>query len=154
MNQEIVEFLSPWFDDGYGPRFDWLVRSEDLEARLRGLEGVSFVTRLSLITVACDDHGVYTLADTARAEMVSDRPDQPPAIGAAHAHARLPWSIALPMPQHILTAVDRFPQTVAPSATGVDRLAVGSTFVIGGPAAQDASGVPAGPAFVIGRGAP
>ncbi|MBB3281615.1 hypothetical protein [Mitsuaria sp. BK037] len=154
VNQEIVEFLSPWFDDGYGPRFDWLVRSEDLEARLRGLEGVSFVTRLSLITVACDDHGVYTLADTARAEMVADLPDQPPAIGAAHAHARLPWSIALPMPQHILTAVDRFPQTVAPSATGVDRLAVGSTFVIGGPAAQDASGVPAGPAFVIGRGAP
>lgn len=160
VNQEIVEFLSPWFDDGYGPRFDWLVRSEDLEARLRGLEGVSFVTRLSLITVACDDNGVYTLADTARAPLGTAPPAQEgqagevPAIGAAHAHARLPWSIALPMPQHILTAVDRFPQTVAPSATGVDRLAVGSTFVIGGPAGQDASGVPAGPAFVIGRGAP
>ncbi|WP_377154450.1 hypothetical protein ACFJIX_20805 [Roseateles sp. UC29_93] len=53
------------------------------------------------------------------------------------------------MPQHILTAVDRFPETVSPRATGVDRLAVGSTFIIGGPERQDA-----GPAVVIGRGAP
>ncbi|RZI58248.1 MAG: hypothetical protein EOP37_16810 [Rubrivivax sp.] len=158
VNEAIVHYLSPWFDDGYGARFDWLVRSEDLEARLRALEGVSFVTQLSLITVACDDRDVYTLADTARARPGAEPPGQdgqdgqdgaPPATGAAHARARLPWSIALPMPQHILTAVDRFPETVAPRATGVDRLAVGSTFVIGAPDRQDA-----GPAFVIGRGAP
>ncbi|ANH67118.1 hypothetical protein [Mitsuaria sp. 7] len=152
VNEAIVHYLSPWFDDGYGARFDWLVRSEDLEARLRALEGVSFVTQLSLITIACDDRDVYTLADTARAPLGADPPGQDgarPATGAAHARAQLPWSIALPMPQHILTAVDRFPETVSPRATGVDRLAVGSTFVIGGPDRQDA-----GPAFVIGRGAP
>ncbi|WP_431104054.1 hypothetical protein [Roseateles noduli] len=182
VNEAIVHYLSPWFDDGYGARFDWLVRSEDLEARLRALEGVSFVTQLSLITVACDDRDVYTLSDTARGPLDapppgppgkdgresrsgqnrqdvenghgdsggdSGRRGAPPATGAAHARARLPWSIALPMPQHILTAVDRFPETVSPRATGVDRLAVGSTFIIGGPERQDA-----GPAVVIGRSAP
>lgn len=162
VNEAIVHYLSPWFDDGYGPRFDWLVRSEDLEARLRALEGVSFVTQLSLITVACDDRDVYTLSDTARAREGAEPPGQDgaqPVTGAAHARAGLPWSIALPMPQHILTAVDRFPETVSARATGVDRLAVGSTFVIGGPApGGPARGGPdrqaAGPAFVIGRGAP
>ncbi|WP_431262524.1 hypothetical protein ACQ859_20595 [Roseateles chitinivorans] len=74
VNEAIVHYLSPWFDDGYGARFDWLVRSEDLEARLRALEGVSFVTQLSLITVACDDRDVYTLADTARAPLGAEPP--------------------------------------------------------------------------------
>ena len=157
VNEAIVHYLSPWFDDGYGARFDWLVRSEDLEARLRALEGVSFVTQLSLITVACDDRDVYTLSDTARMPVGAEPPGQDgdrPATGAAHARARLPWSIALPMPQHILTAVDRFPETVSPRATGVDRLAVGSTFVIGGPDRGGPDRQDAGPAFVIGRGAP
>nr|WP_297526295.1 hypothetical protein [uncultured Roseateles sp.] len=160
VNEAIVHCLSPWFDDGYGARFDWLVRSEDLEARLRALDGVSFVTQLSLITVACDDRDVYTLSDTARAPLgapPSGRPGQDgtqPATGAAHARARLPWSIALPMPQHILTAVDRFPETVSPRATGVDRLAVGSTFVIGGPDRGGPDGQDAAPAFVVGRSAP
>ncbi|OWQ45380.1 hypothetical protein CDL60_19145 [Roseateles noduli] len=172
VNEAIVHYLSPWFDDGYGARFDWLVRSEDLEARLRALEGVSFVTQLSLITVACDDRDVYTLSDTARMPVgaprsgrsgsgvggdAGDQGDQDgvrPVTGAAHARARLPWSIALPMPQHILTAVDRFPETVSPRATGVDRLAVGSTFVIGGPDREGPDRQAAGPAFVIGRGAP
>jgi len=152
VNEAVVHYLSPWFDEGYGPRFDWLVRSEDLEGRLRALEGVSFVTRLSLITVACDDRDVYALSDTARAPLGAEPPGQDgarPARGAAHAHARLPWSIALPLPQHILTAIDLYPEAVAPQVTGVDRLAVGSTFVIGGPESQDT-----GTAFVIGRGAP
>jgi len=121
INQAVIEYLSPWFDGGYGPRFDWLVRSEDLEARLRALEGVAFVTQLSLLSVACSDEAVYTLSDTARA---------PAGVGAGHVRARTPWSLALPMATHIVGAAESFPDP-APLVTGVSRLAIGSTFVIG-----------------------
>ncbi len=133
VNDTIVQMLSPWFDEGYGLRFDWLVRSEDLEARIRRLDGVDSVGRLSLLTLTCDDQGRYRLHDTAQSPLGPQPPVQDgdrPARGAAHSHARLPWSIALPLPQHILTADDLSPAG-GPQPTGVDQLAVGTTFVIG-----------------------
>lgn len=134
VNDSVVQMLSPWFDQGYGVRFDWLVRSEDLEARIRQLDGVDAVSRLSLLTITCDDHGVYRLHDTALAPLGPQPPGQDsdrPARGAAHAHARLPWSLALPLQQHILTAADSPGITGGAQPTGVAQLSVGSTFVIG-----------------------
>jgi len=117
IDRTVVETLSPWFDDGCGAAFDWVVRSEDLEARLRALDCVEYVTQLSLLHVTCSDDGVYTLVDSARQ-------------GAARALARTPWSLALPMATHIVAAAASFPDP-APQPTGIARLAIGSTFVIG-----------------------
>jgi hypothetical protein len=134
VNDSVVQMLSPWFDEGYGLRFDWQVRSEDLEARIRQLDGVATVSRMSLLTITCDDQGVYRLHDTALAPLGPQPPGQDgdrPARGAAHAHARLPWSLALPLPQHILTAANSQAATGGAQPTGVAQLSVGSTFVIG-----------------------
>lgn len=135
VNDTVVRMLSPWFDEGYPLRFDWLVRSEDLEARIRQLDGVDTVSRLSLLTLTCDDDGAYRLHDTALAPLGPEPPGQDgdrPARGAAHAHARLPWSLALPLPQHILSAAHDPAGPRAAQPTGVAQLAVGATFVIGG----------------------
>ncbi|PTT90903.1 hypothetical protein DBR42_04960, partial [Pelomonas sp. HMWF004] len=81
-----------------------------------------------------DDDGVYRLHDTALAPLGPQPPGQDgdrPARGAAHAHARLPWSLALPLQQHILTAADSQAATGGAQPTGVAQLLVGSTFVIG-----------------------
>jgi hypothetical protein len=130
ITRTVVATLSPWFDDGCGPAFDWVVRGEDLEARLRALDGVEYVTQLSLLHVTCSDDGVYTLADTARGA----------ADDAARGHAvsRAPWSLVLPMPQHIVTAAPAFPASAVPLPTGIDQLSIGSTFVIGASTAAGA----------------
>jgi hypothetical protein len=132
LNATTVRLLSPWFDEGYGPDFDWVVRSEDLEARLRELDGVAYVTRLSLLHVGCTDDGIYTLGDTAREGAGAEgRPGG--AAQRGNAMARAPWSLALPLATHIVEAerAPDAPQT-APQPTGIARLAIASTFVIAG----------------------
>lgn len=128
LNATAVRLLSPWCDDGYGPDFDWVVRSEDLEARLRQVDGVAYVNRLSLLHVGSTDEGVYTLGDTAREGAGAEARTT---ARRGHAMARTPWSLALPMARHIVEAESDAPDT-APRPTGIAWLAIGSTFVIGG----------------------
>jgi hypothetical protein len=126
LNQEIVEFLSPWNDEGYAARFDWVIRREDVEARIRSLDYVEFVTGVSLLRIAQDDSDVSTLRDTARP---MDTPSQVPE--SDHVRPESPWSIAIPTPWHIITSIDT-PTYETPEVTGVGELSIGSTFVVGG----------------------
>jgi hypothetical protein len=121
LNRALVEMLSPWIDGGYEARFDWNVRAEDLEARLRHLPGVAFITQLSLLRLSQDDNGRYRLADTARGTDEDRR----------HVTRSRPWSLAVPMPLHLLTETEGFSHS-APVVTGISKLAIGSTFVISG----------------------
>ncbi|ALV07059.1 hypothetical protein [Roseateles depolymerans] len=121
LNRSLVEMLSPWMDSGYPARFDWTIRAEDIEARLRMQPGVAFITQLSLLRVSQDDNGLYRLADTAREARDERR----------HIRSSRPWSLAVPMPQHLLTDTHGFSHS-APLPTGISKLAIGSTFVIRG----------------------
>lgn len=121
VNDTIIDLLSPWVDGGDGPRFDWRVRSEDIEAQVRRLDCVDFVTKLSLLHIARSDHGVYTLSDTARETPFGTQ------VGPA---APWPWSLVLPTRTHILATTPAF-TNAEPERTGIDRLAVGSTFIVG-----------------------
>ncbi|HET7795924.1 MAG TPA: baseplate J/gp47 family protein, partial [Rhizobacter sp.] len=128
LNQRINEYLSPWHDEGYQARFDWTVRSEDIEACIRSAPGVEAVTQLSLLHIAADDSGVYTLGDTARPGS-----DGRNTVMPGHVQARMPWSLALPMPNHLLGVADATePQDAPAPATGISKLAVGGTFIVGG----------------------
>ncbi|MBB3193209.1 hypothetical protein [Roseateles terrae] len=121
LNRTVVEMLSPWMDGGYPPRFDWTLRAEDIEARLRSQPGVAFITQLSLLRVSQDDNGRYRLADTARG----------PEDHRRHVSSSRPWSLAVPMPLHLLSDTQGFSHS-APVVTGISKLAIGSTFVISG----------------------
>lgn len=120
INSAIVEHLSPWRPGGLGLAFDWQLRCEDLQARLRALPDVEFVTRLSLLQVAQADDGLYSLHDTARAR----------GEALTKACALTPWSIALPMREHLVAPVDRLGEP-APEPSGVGQLGLGQTFIIG-----------------------
>jgi hypothetical protein len=126
LNQAIVRFLSPWLGLGRTPDFGWELRSEDLEARLRALDGVESLGRLSFLHTAEKGRGFHVLQDSAR-------PD-PTAAGdwGTRVEPLLPWSLALPARSHLIeTSPD--PGQTAPLPTGIDLLEVGDTFIIGRP---------------------
>ena len=132
INDAINEYLSPWWDGGRGPVFDWVIRCEDVEAHLRKIEGVELVTGTSLLHISEDEAEIYTLGDTARLD--AEGPVRVPASRrpADQVRASCPWSIALPMPSHLITLVEAAEETDSlPAPTGVGRLAIGSTFIVG-----------------------
>lgn len=118
-NRALVEYLSPWYDDGAPPAFGWQLRCEDLEGLLRRVDGVAEVGGLSLLQVTEYDDGLYTLGDTARR-------------AGGRLQARLPWSLALPLADHLLALADA-PADAAPEPSGIEQLGLGSTFIVGAP---------------------
>ena len=123
----LTEYLSPWFDIGYGPRFEWLLRCDEVEAQVRGVPGVAAVGPLSLLHVARGDDGFHHWADTARPETVGLPAGSTSAVQLRH---RAPWSVALPLQDHLLE-LQRGETTPKPPATGLAQLRVGSTIVVG-----------------------
>lgn len=130
LSQALFDYLSPWNDNGYRARFEWSVRREDVEAFIRGFGAAEFVSGVSLLHVAESDGGLYSLDDTARPGGAAQW-DATAAQGTAgRAEARWPWSIAVPMRRHLIETLERV-VTAGPVPTGVGRLAIGNTFIVG-----------------------
>lgn len=132
VNQAIVEFLSPWHADGCRPVFNWDVRAEAIEARLRELDDVDVVCAMSLLHIVRTDSNTYQLLDTARtrdgAPVRQVRPVQP-------------WSLVLPTPRHLIELIG-VPSSHGAQATGVGKLEIGGTFIVGGLPAAPGQGAP------------
>lgn len=159
VNRALVEYLSPWHDKGYGARFGWVLQCAELQSVVRAVQGVRAVGRLSLLHLYAKAGGGHRLGDTARSRFPLgeagfegpdelDRADEPeaawvgepgpgpfgeaaggggePGIELRH---HLAWSLALPMPEHLIAVAGLGRR---PRATGVSMLDVGRTFVIGG----------------------
>lgn len=130
INRTLEEYLSPWHEGGYEARFNWAIRQEDVDTHIRTLSFIRNVTLLSLLRIAEDDFGEYTIDDTARkvpvpAERVEMRPGWP-------------WSIAVPMGWHLIEIAGqeqgrtRNAKASAPQPTGIGHLRVGGSYIIGG----------------------
>ncbi len=126
VNTVITHYLSPWFDEGFGPRFDWLLRCEDVETQVRQVPGVAEVAGLSLlhVTHGSEGHGPanYRLGDTAAARQREG--------GRNSLASRRPWGLALPLGDHLIAFGDDL-KGIRPQATGLDQLSIGQTFVVG-----------------------
>ena len=117
----ITQYLSPWFDEGFGPRFDWVLRSDEVETQVRAVPGVVEVAGLSLLHVTRSAPTYYRLGDTAGPRRREG--------GLVLRHWR-PWSLAVPIAEHLIefkTALDG----VRPQATGLPLLRIGQTFIVG-----------------------
>jgi len=82
------------------------------------LDYINFVTDFSLLRVAEDDNGFYSLFDTVAREVKEIYPF-------------FPWSIAIPFKQHYI-GVSEKAEMVKPGVTGIDELEIGSNFIITG----------------------
>jgi len=121
LNQAIVEHLSPWHPHGLGSAFDWSVHAEEMEAFLRAQPDVDAVGRVSMLHIVRNDRQFNALRDTAThvidGEASTLRPAQP-------------WSLLLPTRRHLIELCDEIGSLV-PRRTGIRRLEVGSTFIVG-----------------------
>jgi hypothetical protein len=116
LNQEIVEYLSPWSERGQEARFGWRVRSDEILAHIHKLDYVECVTGLSLLQFRRSDDDKHRLIDTVRME----RAELAPAF---------PWSIAVPLNRHLIKIVDdsmAYPQ----EKTGISDLSIGGSFIL------------------------
>lgn len=118
LNQAITDYISPWSKTGYGVRFGWRIRRYDIQSYIRDLDYIDFVTNFSMLRIADDGKGCFSLFDTVK-EQRADKEVRP-----LH-----PWSIAIPFRRHFIETMDRA-KTIAPKITGIDELEVGSTFII------------------------
>lgn len=130
LSQALFDYLSPWNDNGHRARFEWSLRREDVEAFIRGFDAVEFVCGVSLLHVAESDGGLHSLDDTARPGGAAQWDATAAQRSAGRAGARWPWSIAVPMRRHLIETLERAAPT-GPVPTGVGRLAIGNTFIVG-----------------------
>jgi hypothetical protein len=118
LNQALVDYLSPWNETGYTAEFGWRVRRYDLKSYIHNLDYINFVTDFSLLRVAEDDNGDYSLFDTVTRQN-------------KEVEHLCPWSIAIPFEQHYIEVLEKA-EMKEPDVTGIDELEIGSNFIIPG----------------------
>ena len=118
LDQALHDYLSPWNKLGYRAQFGWCVREYDIKSFLRNLENVEIVTNFSMLRIAEDGHGLFSLFDTV-------------AHDVKEIHPLYPWSIAIPARRHFIETMDK-PKAIDPEITGVNELEIGTTFIISG----------------------
>lgn len=121
LNRQISDYMCPWKQAGYKARFGWSIRQQDIESYIRSLGYIEYVTNFSMLHITVDNEGRYHLFDTAKDERVHEAVIRP----------RYPWSLALPAEKHFIESIQSA-RSINPEVTGVDELAVGSTFIISG----------------------
>jgi len=121
LNRQISDYMCPWKQTGYKARFGWSIRQQDIESCIRSLGYIEYVTNFSMLHITVDNDGRYRLFDTARDEQDNEAVIRP----------RYPWSLALPAEKHFIESIQSA-RSINAEVTGVDELAVGSTFIISG----------------------
>ena len=121
LNRALWKYFSPWHPEGYGGRFGWQIRSEDLMAYISGRPYVTGVTRFSMLKITDKTRDWYGLFDTR----------DPFYIGEASELILpfYPWSLAVPDTHHTIEAADNVvPENAEP--VGINTLEIGTTFII------------------------
>ncbi|MCG8548864.1 MAG: hypothetical protein MI799_00520 [Desulfobacterales bacterium] len=121
LNRVLWEYLSPWHPKGYGGRFGWQIRSEDVMAHISGQPYVNGLTRFSMLKMTDKTRGWYGLFDTSDPLHTGEAPEliQP----------FYPWSLAVPDTHHTIETVESaVPEKGEP--VGIDTLEIGTSFII------------------------
>jgi hypothetical protein len=119
LNRAITDYLSPWQPAGYEVGFGWRIRGYDLEAYIRELPYIDFVTNFSMLRVAERGPDRFLLDDT-----VSEAGEQLQEIGPVY-----PWSIAVPFRRHAIKLVDAMVPVQAFRA-GIGEIEIGSNLIL------------------------
>jgi hypothetical protein len=132
LNQDMIDFLSPWSNVGLPPRFGWTLQLEQVEAFVRGLPYVRWAAALSLLKLTQHDDGkTYELLDTAPvpSPATAELADRKSAESTIRPH--YPWSLAIPNGANIIDLVDSpQPNDYQAVPTGIGALDIGDIFTV------------------------
>lgn len=117
LNQDIVNYLSPWGGGDSKAGFGWHIRCNDIQSYIQELEYVASVSGLSLLHIRESGDLQYRLSDTARHKTLNE------------VKPTYPWSIAVPARHHLIEIVDDN-GAWQPEATGIAKLSIGNTFIL------------------------
>jgi hypothetical protein len=132
LNQDISDLICPWRSGGYRARFGWSVSGDDVEAFVRDLDYVEFVTNFSMLHITMDEAGSYLLEDTVRAVREATAGIERETLHhTVRVEPRYPWSLAIPVRDHYIETVDTF-DDIPPELTGIGELEIGYTFIVSG----------------------
>ncbi len=120
LDEVISDFISPWSGTGNTCHFGWCIRRHDIESFILAQDGVLAVHGFSMLSVSGRAGDRYALEDSA----VKSKGEEPQ-IAPVY-----PWSIAVPIKRHHITVIQAN-AAAAPAPTGIGKLEVGSTFIIG-----------------------
>lgn len=123
LNDDISRYLNPWEDAGYGLNFCQTIKREDLYSYIYNLDYIKFVTDFSMLHITRDNRGHYDLGDTVFNELVEGK--------SADVHPLYPWSLMVPLQRHYIEVAKEI-EPIAPEITGIRKLEIGSTFIVGG----------------------
>ncbi len=121
LNRDISIYLSPWEETGYRAGFGWCIRRYEVEAFIRNLAYVEFVTDFSMLHITEQGQRGYRLFDTAGGDTADEKVDE--------IRPLFPWSIPTPLQGHFIKTMAQV-STIRPEVTGIDELEIGSTFII------------------------
>ncbi|VAW85180.1 hypothetical protein MNBD_GAMMA16-1527 [hydrothermal vent metagenome] len=121
LNQDISEYICPWCDVGYKANFGWTILGDDIESYIRELDYIDFVTDFSMLHISEDSGEKYFMVDSATLDSRHEALIRP----------RYPWSLAMPMRRHFIENTTSM-KPVKAQMTGINELAIGSTFIISG----------------------
>lgn len=122
----VSDFISPWNQAGNTSHFGWRIRRHDIESFILAQEGVLAVSGFSMLSVSGRDLDLFSLKDTAARGPAGAPP------GEAVIEPAYPWSIAVPIRRHHIAVVHAGAGTHAVAEpTGLGRMEIGSTFIIG-----------------------
>ena len=123
LNQDISDFICPWEKIGYKAKFGWSVRKNEVEAYIRSLNYVDFITNFSMLHITVDKSEKYSLFDTANKD--KDKDDE------VVIRPYYPWSLAVPAKNHFIETT-QITKSIKEQVTGIDKLELGSNFIISG----------------------
>ncbi len=121
LNQDISDYICPWCDVGYKANFGWAILGDDIESYIRELDYIEFVTNFSILHISEKNEEKYFLEDSATGDSRHEVLITP----------RYPWSLAVPMRRHFIESTTSM-EPIKAKMTGINELAIGSTFIIGG----------------------
>lgn len=94
------------------------INSSDLLSYMRTLVYIDFITQFSMVQIAQDYNGKFTLLDTAKEENAK-----------SFLQATMPWSILIPAEDHQITILDD-KEEIKSSQAGFGNLELGDSFVV------------------------
>lgn len=132
LRRALVDYISPWNQTGNTTKFGWRIRVDHLASYIRQTKLVSYVTALSVLSIAQTGAREFHLGDSAVDDTQKTKGESATSkavSSGAELKPLVPWSIAVPFDDHLIETIDDRAYRSA-TQSGIETLEIGKTFII------------------------